>query len=41
MVHAFDPSTPEAEAGEYQSSSQTGLQSELQDIQNCIEKPCL
>jgi hypothetical protein len=35
VVHAFNPSTQEAETG------QPGLQSEFQDIQGYTEKPCL
>ena len=35
VVHAFNPSVREAEAG------QPGLQSEFQDIQGYTEKPCL
>ena len=35
VVHAFNPSTQEAEAG------QPGLQSEFQDSQSYTEKPCL
>jgi hypothetical protein len=41
VVHAFNPSTREAEAGRFLSSSQPGLQSELQDSQGYTEKPCL
>jgi hypothetical protein len=40
VVHAFNPSTREAEAGGF-LSSQPGLQSELQDSQGYTEKPCL
>ena len=35
VVHDFNPSTREAEAG------QPGLQSEFQDSQGSTEKPCL
>jgi hypothetical protein len=35
VVHAFNPSTQEAETG------QPGLQSEFQDSQGYTEKPCL
>jgi hypothetical protein len=41
MVHAFNPSTREAEAGGFLSSGQPGLQSEFQDSQGYTEKPCL
>jgi hypothetical protein len=37
VAHAFNPSTWEAEA----SRGQPGLQSEFQDSQGYIEKPCL
>jgi hypothetical protein len=40
MVHAFNHSTWEAEAGEFLSSGQPGLQSEFQDSQGNTEKPC-
>jgi hypothetical protein len=38
VVHAFNPSTWEAEAGGFLSSV---LQSEFQDSQGYTEKPCL
>ena len=41
MAHTFSPSTQEAEAGGFLSSSQPGLQSEFQDSQGYTEKPCL
>jgi hypothetical protein len=41
VVHAFDPSTWEAEADRFLSSRQPGLQSEFQDSQGYTEKPCL
>jgi hypothetical protein len=41
VAHAFNPSTREAEAGEFLSSGQPGLQSEFQDSQGNTEKPCL
>jgi hypothetical protein len=42
VVHAFNPSTWEAETGRYLSSrGQPGLQSEFQDSQDYTEKPCL
>jgi hypothetical protein len=40
-VHAFNPSTWEAEAGRFLSLRQPGLQSEFQDSQGYTEKPCL
>jgi hypothetical protein len=40
VVHAFNPSTQEAEAGRF-LSSRPGLQSEFQDSQGYTEKPCL
>jgi hypothetical protein len=40
VAHAFDPSTWEAEAGRFLSSS-PGLQSEFQESQGYTEKPCL
>ena len=40
-VHAFNPSTWEAEAGVFLSWGQSGLQSEFQDSQVYTEKPCL
>jgi hypothetical protein len=41
VVHAFNPSTWEAEAGGFLSSGQPGLQSEFQDSQGNTEEPCL
>ena len=41
VVHACNPSTWEAEAGGLLSSGQPGLQSEFQDSQGYIEKPCI
>jgi hypothetical protein len=41
VVHAFNPSTWEAEAGEFLSRGQPGLHSEFQDSQGYAEKPCL
>jgi hypothetical protein len=42
VMHAFNPSTREAEAGGFLSfSGQPGLQSEFQDSQGYTEKPCL
>jgi hypothetical protein len=42
VVLAFNPSTQEAEAGRFLSSRLApGLQSEFQDSQSYIEKPCL
>jgi hypothetical protein len=41
VVHAFDPSTWEAEAGGFLSSRPPGLQSEFQDSQGYTEKHCL
>jgi hypothetical protein len=42
VMHAFNPSTPEAEVGGFLSSSPVpGLQSEFQDSQGYTEKPCL
>jgi hypothetical protein len=38
VVHVFNPSTWEAEAG---VGGQPGLQSEFQDSQGYTEKPCL
>ena len=38
---AFNPSTREAEAGGFLIRCQAGLQSEFQDSQGYIEKPCL
>jgi hypothetical protein len=41
VVHAFNPSIREAEAGGFLSSRQPGVQSECQDSQGYTEKPCL
>jgi hypothetical protein len=41
VAHTFNPSTQEAEAGRFLSSTQPGLQSEFQDSQDYTEKPCL
>jgi hypothetical protein len=41
VAHAFNPSTRKAEAGGFLSSRQPGLQSEFQESQGYIEKPCL
>jgi hypothetical protein len=42
VVHAFNPSTWEAEAGRFFLIwGQPGLQSKLQDSQGYTEKPCL
>jgi hypothetical protein len=41
VAHAFNPSTQEAEAGRFLSSSQPGLQSDFQDSQGYTEKLCL
>jgi hypothetical protein len=41
VVHAFNPSTWEAEAGDFWVQGQPGLQSEFQDSQGYTEKPCL
>jgi hypothetical protein len=41
VVHAFNPSTREAEAGDFWVPGQPGLQSEFQDSQGYTEKPCL
>jgi hypothetical protein len=41
VVHAFNPSTQEAEAGEFLSSRPSWSQSEFQDSQGYTEKPCL
>jgi hypothetical protein len=38
VAHAFNPSTWEAEAGEFLSSKPAGLQSEFQDSQGYTEK---
>jgi hypothetical protein len=40
VVHAFNPSTREAEAGRF-LSSRPGLQNEFQDSQGYKEKSCL
>jgi hypothetical protein len=40
VVHTFNPSTREAEAGGFLSLRQPGLQSEFQDSQGYTEKPC-
>jgi hypothetical protein len=39
VVHAFNPSTWEAEAGGFLSLRLPGLQSELQESQGYTEKP--
>jgi hypothetical protein len=41
VMHAFNPSTWEAEAGGFLSSRPACLQSEFQDSQDYTEKPCL
>jgi hypothetical protein len=41
VAHAFNPSSREAEAGEFLSSRPSGLQSKFQDSQGYTEKPCL
>jgi hypothetical protein len=41
VPHAFNPSTWEAEAGKFLSSSQPVLQNEFQDSQGYTEKLCL
>jgi hypothetical protein len=41
VAHAFNPSTREAEAGDFWVRGQHGLQSEFQDSQGYTEKPCL
>jgi hypothetical protein len=41
VVHTFNPSTCEAEAGGFLSWGQHGLRSEFQDSQGYTEKPCL
>ena len=41
VVHAFDPSTQEAEQADLWVQGQPGLQSEFQDSQDYTEKPCL
>jgi hypothetical protein len=41
VVHAFDASTWEAEAGRFLVRGQPGLHSEFKDRQDYIEKPCL
>jgi hypothetical protein len=39
VVHAFNPSTWEAEAGGFLGSRPAGLQSDFQDSQGYTEKP--
>jgi hypothetical protein len=41
VVHAFNPSTREEEAGGFLSSRPAWLQSKFQDSQDYTEKPCL
>jgi hypothetical protein len=41
MAHAFNPSTWEAETGEFLSLRPAGLQSEFQDSPGYTERPCL
>jgi hypothetical protein len=41
VAHTFNPSTREAEAGEFLSSRPAWLQIEFQDSQGYTEKPCL
>ena len=41
VVHAFNPSTREAEAEDFWVRGQPGLQSDFQDSQGYTEKPCL
>jgi hypothetical protein len=43
VAHAFNPNTPEAEAGGFLNPirGQPGLQSEFHDSQGYTEKPCL
>jgi hypothetical protein len=41
VAHAFNPSTWEAEGGDFWVRGQPGLQSEFQDSQDYTEKPCL
>ena len=42
VIHAFNPSTWEAEAGDLsQGQGQPGLQSEFQESQGYTEKTCL
>ena len=41
VVHTFNPSTWEAEAGRFLNSRPAGLQSEFQDSKSYTEKPCL
>jgi hypothetical protein len=41
VVHTFNPSTWEAEAGDFWVRGQPRLQSEFQDSQGYTEKPCL
>jgi hypothetical protein len=41
VAQTFNPSTWEAEADGFLSSSPAGLQSEFQDSQDYTKKPCL
>jgi hypothetical protein len=41
VVHTFNPSTLEAEAGRSICEIEARLQSEFHDSQGCKEKPCL
>jgi hypothetical protein len=41
VAHTFNPSTREAEEGDFWVQGQPGLQSEFQDSQGYTEKPCL
>jgi hypothetical protein len=41
VVHTFNPSIWEAEAGDFWVRGQPGLQREFQDSQGFTEKPCL
>jgi hypothetical protein len=41
VAHAFNPSTREAEAGDFWVPGKPGLQSEFQGSQGYTEKPCL
>jgi hypothetical protein len=41
MVHAFNPSTWEAEAGRFLCSRPAWSKSEIQNSQGYTEKPCL
>ena len=41
VAHAFNPITPEAEAGGFLSSRPAWSQSEFQDSQDYTERPCL